>query len=270
MDALEAGVIYQGPDLDQPDPYCCVPTSASMACDAATGGKKRPAVEALRKATTVAHPYGISYSAIAHATAEVANVPSEARYGLSRSQVVALASSGRPFCISIDCSVTRYTARRTGTFTGGHTIYGPPMSYSNWPGGSDCGCEKDTSTRHSEFRMQDPGTYSVGFVQWSAELLFRAAEARTGGNGINVLVFPDTTDVYRAVIEAGWVRSKPTTESAKVRRVEAGDRPRHIRRFVTGEAWFRPDGGRSTAWAELWAGGYFRGDHLGAANVAAP
>jgi hypothetical protein len=267
---VEAGVIYQGPDLDQPDPYCCVPTSASMACDAATGGKKRPAVEALRKATTVAHPYGISYSAIAHATAAVANVPSEARYGLSRSQVVALASSGRPFCISIDCSVTVNTVRRTGSFTGGHTIYGPPRNYSVWPGGETCACNKRTTQRHSEFRMQDPGTYSVGFVQWSAELLFRAAESRTGGNGINVLVFPDTTEVYRKVVEAHWVREKPTTESKRLRRVEVGDRPRHVDKFVTGEAWFRADGGRSTAWAELAGGGYSRGDHLGVANVARP
>jgi hypothetical protein len=263
-------VIYPGADQDQPDSYCCVPTSASMAIDASTGGRKRPAVEALRKATGVPHPNGISYIAMTGATEEVSGVKSEARFGCSRSQTVAISSGGRGHAISISAAVTRYTARRTGTFTGGHTVYVPPGGYSVWPGGERCACEKATTTKHSEFRVQDPGTYSVGFQQWSAELLFKAAEARTNGSGINVLVFPDTTDVYRKVTESGWIRSKPTTESAKVRQITETDRARHIRRFVTGEAWFRPDGGRSTAWAELWNGGFFRGDHLGAANVAAP
>jgi hypothetical protein len=266
-------VIYLGLDQDQPDSYCCVPTASSMGCDAATGGRRRPAVEALRKATGVPHPYGISYIAMTGATKEVSGVPTKARFGLTRTQTVALAASGRPWNISIWTGITAGTIRRTGSFIGGHTIYCPPLNYSVHPAGEVCACEKRTTARHSEFRIQDPGTYAQGFVQISAELLFRAAEERTrraGMSGINVLVFPDTTDVYREVIESGWVREKPTTESAKVRRVEQGDRPRHVRRFVTGEAWFRPDGGRSNAWAELWNGGYFRGDHLGIANVAAP
>jgi hypothetical protein len=266
-------VIYAGSDQDQPDSYCCVPTAASMGCDAATGGRRRPAVEALRKATGVPHPYGISYIAMAGATKKVSGVPSDARFGLSRTQVVALANSGRPWNASIWAGITRYTIRRTGTFTGGHTIYCPPNGYSVHPAGDVCTCDKQTTARHSEFRIQDPGTYSQGFVQISAELLFRAMEERSrraGMSGCNVLVFPDTTDVYRAVIESGWIRKQPTTESGKVRRVEQGARPRHVRRFVTGEAWFRADGGRSNAWAELWAGGFFRGDHLGIANVAAP
>lgn len=263
---------YLGIDLDQPDPWCCVPTSATTGCDAATGGRKRPAVEALRKATGVPHPKGITYTAMTGATKKVAGVPTEARFGLSRSQVVSLAASGRPYCISIWAGVTVNTIRRTGSFTRGHTIFGPPNNYSVHPQGERCTCDKLTTARHSEFRIQDPGTYQQGFVQISAELLFKAAEERTrreGLSGINVLVFPDTTDVYRAVIEAHWVRQAPTTESARLRRVEKGDRPRHIQRFVTGEAWFRPDGGRSNAWAQLAAGGYVRGDHLGTTNVVA-
>jgi hypothetical protein len=89
-------------------------------------------------------------------------------------------------------------------------------------------------------------------------------------SGCNVLVFPDTTDVYRKVAEDHWIRSKPTTQSARVKRVEVGDRPRHVMRFVKGEPWLRPDGGWSTAWALLASGGYSRADHLGIANVARP
>lgn len=263
-------MLYLGLDQDQPDSYCCVPTSASMAIDATTGGVKRPSVHSLRNAAGVPHPYGISYIAMTGATLEVSGIRSEARFGCSRSQVVAIPVGGRGHLISISAAVTRYTARRTGTFTGGHTVYVPPGGYSVWPGGERCGCEKATTVRHSEFRVQDPGTFSVGFQQWSAELLFRAAEARTAGAGINVLVFPDTTDVYRKVTEAGWIRAKPTTQSTRVRRLEAGARARHVRRIVAGEAWFRADGSRSNAWAELWAGGFFRMDHLGIHNVSAP
>jgi hypothetical protein len=262
-------VIYPGADQDQPDSYCCVPTASSMAIDCSTAGVKRPGVEALRKATGIPHPYGISYTWMAGATIEVSNIKADARYGLSRAQVVDLAVSGRPFCISIDCRVTRYTARRTGTFTGGHTVFSPARSYSVQPGGEVCACEKRLVTKHSEFKIQDPGTYSVGFQQWSASLLFAAAESRTGGNGINVLVFPDTCDVYRKVTEAHWIRERPTTDSKALRRVDLGARPRHVTEIVKGEA-FSVNGHTSTAWYRLAAGGYTRGDHLGTQNVSAP
>ncbi len=258
--------MYRPLDQDQQTAYDCVPTTSSMGCDGATAGVKRPSQLALRRATGIPYPYGISYVSMANATESVAGVKAEARYGLSRYQVMAIPQGGRDFGISIDCSVTRYTTRRTGYFTGNHTVFVPAGGYSVHVAGDVCGCEKRTQERHSEFQVQDPGTFSVGYLQWSAELLFAAAEARTYNRGINVLVFPDRTDVYRLGKGSGWVRSKPSSEGAHVKRVGTGKY--HVLEIVWGEAWWRPDGGRSNAWYRTPAG-YIRGDKLHTGNVAA-
>lgn len=265
---------YLGLDLDQPDSYCCVPTAAVTGCEACTGGRKKPEVHDLRRATGVEHPNGISYVAMTEAIEKVTGLKTYASFGLSETAIVKLANSGKPWLASIWTGTTRNTIRRTCYCSLGHTLFCPANNYKVFiPDGTVCDCEKKIKTRHSEFIYQDPGTFSQGFVRMSAELMFKAMKERTrqaGGSGCNVLVFPDTTDVYRKVVENHWVRQAPTTQSKKLRRVRIGDRPRHIKRFVIGEPWFRPDGGRSTAWAEYAAGGFGRPDHLGSFNVARP
>lgn len=262
--------MYEAFPQNQPDSYCCVPTAASMGIDQTTAGVKRPDPENLRRSTGIPHPYGISYRAIADATADVSAIKSEARYGLSRSQVVALANSGRPWSISIWTGVTYGSDVATGYFIGGHTLDCPANNYSLFiPDGSRCTCERRTTERHNEFKIQDPGTYQKGYVRISADLLFRAAEERTrraGTSGINVLVFPDTTDVYRMGTGSGWVRTKPGAAGAHVRRVEK--RKYHVLRIVEGDPYF-VNGHRSTGWYQVPAG-FIRGDKLGTVNVSAP
>lgn len=258
--------MYLPVDQDQPDSYCCVPTTASMIVDHGSAGMKRPAVERLRQATGVPHPNGISYLDIEAAVQQVANVDLQSRFLVAEGTAAIVAASGRSFGISIDASVTRYTARRTGTFTGGHTVY--VRGYSVWPGGGPCACEKKSSLRHSEFTVQDPGTFSVGFQQWSASLLLKAAQSRTGGRGINIIVGLDTTDVWRKRVKPGYVRESPSTGAKALRRIE--DRPYNVVEIVNGESYTTPAGHTSTGWYRIAAGGFIRGDRLGTVNVEKP
>lgn len=253
-------MLYMAADQDQPDSWCCVPTTASMIVDASTAGVKRPPVEALRADTGIPHPLGISYGSIAGAVEHVSNVQLQPRYGLTRSEVVNLANSGRPFGISVEMSRLGYSQ------SGGHTIFVATNGYSVWPGGETCACEKRTNVRHSEYRIQDPGTWRVGYKQISADRLHGAAEARTGGNGINVLVGLDTTDVRRKAVAKGACRKSPSTKANPTRAIQVG-KVYEVQEIVEGEPWWRKNGGRSTAWYLTGAGDFIRGDKLGGVNA---
>jgi hypothetical protein len=158
---------------------------------------------------------GVTYNQAADVTrtATKGEVILEARYGLSRSQVKALVNAGRAVAISISCAVTRYTSRRTNTFIGGHSVY---INDYEWRT-TTCYCEKRRpGLDHAEYLIDDPGTTSVGYLWWSADLVYRAAEARTGVGQIACLVARDTEGVWRKARTKVTIRSSPSISAKAI------------------------------------------------------
>lgn len=198
----------------------CTWACATMAVDRYSMGRYRPSPDHLR-AVSGDTSGGSTYNQNAEAVAEDTSIRLEPRYGLTRSQVRDYIASGRAASISIDCSVTRYTSRRTGTYTGGHSVH---VERYVWRAANStpCSCEKQTTTAHAEFDVCDPGksTTYLGYKRWSAALLFKAAEARMGGAPgdpcIAVLLTRDTEGVTRMAVESGQLYSAASSSSTVV------------------------------------------------------
>lgn len=261
---------YQAPGYFQMDGSAyaasnCVLAACTDLIDRVTVGALRIPAPVLRKASGDTSG-GVSYSQAAAVTYKVTSAKGRAvslspRYGLDRNKVVDLAAAGYPFGISILALITRYTTRRTGTFTGGHTVY---VHSTRWIGGTGspaCACETNAKTTpHREFDVEDPGT-SAGYLWWSADLLFRAAEAR-GGGLINVLTGRDTENVARTCVLGVAVHTQPSMTSAVV--AIGNTQPGvgyQVNETVNGGPWKRADGGTSYGWHHL-NRGFVRGAAL--------
>ncbi len=253
---------FRPASLDQPDDLTCVDTTAALIVNRVTVDSLRPDPLQIRRKTGIT-TRGITYMEAAEAVASLYDVNLSPRFHLSRDQVRDLVASGRPIGISIDTSVTRNTNRHTGSFIGGHTVY--VNRYRSTP---TCSCERALAAgnSHSEFQIEDPGTFRAGFRWWSAGLLYKAAEARTNGNGINVLVGRDTEDVDRTCVGAGEVRAKPDKDAASKESLVPG-KSYAVVSTRNGGDWLRDDGSAGKGWhkvtlTETTEIGYIRGEAL--------
>ncbi len=180
----------------------CVLATCTDLIDRATVGRLRIAAPVLRRASgDTSGGVGYSTAAATVTKATGGQVVFEPRYQLTRSQVRDLVVAGRAIGISIDASETRYTPYRTGTFTGGHTVY---VNHYHW----------DATQQRAEYTVEDPGTTAAGYLDWPADLLYRAAEKRGGGR-INVLVSRDTEGTWRTCREAAGVHAFASSSSTK-------------------------------------------------------
>lgn len=222
----------------------CAVTGQLIAC--ATVDAKWPNHAEVRAASGIVGR-GISYLEAENAAAKY-GVSLAARYGLSRTQALD-AIAVAPFALSIDAAVTLHTTRRTNNFAGNHTVF--VVASNLWPAGERCACELLTTTRHWELTIDDPGTTVAGYMQWSADLAFRAAEARTGGNGINVLAGRDTEGVSWTGVGVHAIRSDPSysTGSAIGQTVNGHVYPGG--RTENGGGWNRPDGSTAHGWVHI-------------------
>lgn len=230
----------------------CVPATCADIIDRTTVSATRVLGSEVRKASGVSGR-GLMYSEAAAATLKLTTakgrpVRLEPRYGLSRSTVRDTVAGGSVCGISIDTSVTRYTTRRTNYYVGGHTVY--LLVYSWWPAGDRCTCEKLTATAHGEYTVDDPGTTAAGYLQWSADLVYRAAEKRTSYHGINLLVGPDTETVKWVGKESGAIRNAPRNDSPKEASVVVG-RTYFGGRTDNGGSWDRSNGTKANGWIHV-------------------
>ncbi len=227
--------------------YDCVPTVTGRLVNRVTVDARNTEHDDIRRAIGFWTLRGMSYLEAENAAAKF-GVNLAARYGLSRTQVVDLADAGHAYGLSIDTSITAHTTRRTNDFIGPHTVF--TVDSNEWPGGEPCACEKQSSARHQEFTIDDPGTTTAGYLQWSADLAFRAAEARTGGNGINVLAAPDTEQVTWTAIAAGRIHDTPSATGKDLGPVVIG------RKYIggvtqNGGTWTRADGTTGNGWVHV-------------------
>lgn len=242
---------YQPPKSSQNDGISgwtlrCVDNGAVMATDRATVGRIRPKAIAIRKKTGV-EGRGITYGEAADAVQALYGVTLMPMHLESRLELRNLIVSGRGAAISIDTNVTAGTIRRTNSFRGHHTVYANDAELV--PNGG-CRCEANIATAHWEFLIDDPGTTFAGFQWWSADLVYRACERRTGGNGINVLAGKDTEAVKWSGRAKGRIRKEPSTDAAPLGPITVG-LVYPGGRTQNGGAWKRADGTTATGWIHV-------------------
>ena len=248
---------YKPRARNQPNSYTCVSTCASQLTNHASIGRLAPDPNRIHTRSGNVFTAGRSYTAVADAVQTLYGVTLAPRYGASRGDLRALVAGGFMVAVSIDTSVTRYTARRTGTFVGGHSIEVAAEGYA-WRTGGSCHCEANREGEHAEYLCEDPGTYSQGYVWWSADLLYRAAEKRGGGR-INLLVGRDNEGVSRTARRKGAIRRNPNKDAAKVGSIVVG-RAYTLRNTVNGGPWARADGTPADGWAEVGADRWTKGE----------
>jgi hypothetical protein len=224
----------------------CVPATCVMGADRASVGAKRPKTAAIRNASSDTSG-GMLYGDAVDATAAVTGIRGRARYGISRADLRALVKAGHAVTISIACSVTLGTPFATNRYTGGHSVF-----------------VNSFDATHAEFMVEDPGTTAAGYLRWPEALLFAAAEKRTNGHGINVIVWPDTDGVTRTAVMTGRIRAKASTEAEDLGRIKLGDTFTVVT-TVNGGPWKRANGTTAHGWHRVKVGtdfGFIRGEAL--------
>lgn len=226
----------------------CIPATTAMLVERATAGRYRPTHVQIRKLSGAPYTRGLYMGEAAKAAATY-GVALNANLGLTRTQARDIIGNGRGAGVSIDCSVTVNTSRRTNSYTGGHMVY--VHSQQNWPGGARCSCEKQSTYTHGEFLVEDPGTTTAGYLWWSADLLYRAAEKRGGGR-INMLIAPDTESVSWVCIAGTRVRSEPSFQSGTTLTTLVAGPAKHTGgRTQNGGEWARADGSKADQWVHI-------------------
>jgi hypothetical protein len=251
----------------------CGAASGSMAEERHSTGRFRHGPDAIRTATGD-FSGGLSASQVVAAVSKVTGgkVVLAARFSLTRTMVRDYVGAGRGGILSIWTGVTINTSRRTSkTFIGGHWIY---LNAYYWiPASSTaCKCELATTAAHAEFDVCDPGhsTTYLGFVRWSASLVYRAAEARGGGGAgdavISLIVTRDTEAVSRAALESGKVYATPYLSGTVLSSFAAG-KVFTVNSTRNGGAWTAPSGESHADWHRVDRGtladGYVIGRALG-------
>lgn len=241
----------------------CVAAVTSDLVERATAGRIRPTHADIRK-WVLAHGggrdrfgnvRGLTLKEGADAAKALYGVTLTALTGQSRDQVKNTVGNGRGAGASIDARVTVHTSRRTNDYgadqtkMAGHLIY---LHQYRWnPGGLACECEKRASYAHGEYLVEDPGTTTAGYLWWSADLVYRAAEQRTGNNGIQLLAAPDTEGVGWVCTVATTVRKAPSSTAAKLTSFVAGSKVTKGGRTENGGTWPRKDGSLADQWIHV-------------------
>lgn len=234
----------------------CVDASTVMAIDRATVGRIRSTPDKIRREVGV-YSRGITYGEAAEATMELYGVKLTPMHLETRGELRDLVRGGRGCLVSIHTIVTRPTSRRTNYFIGWHSVYCNDYEFVE---GVVCQCELRTKIGHGEFVIDDPGTTSAGYLRWSADLVYRAAERRTGGDGINVLATRDTEGVARKCIGRGKLRAKPDQKSASKGPLIV-DKLYAVIATTNGGEWDRDSGGTGDGWHRT-EFGHIRGEAL--------
>ena len=225
----------------------CVAATTAMLIERATVGRLRPTHATIRKASGAPSTRGL-YLYEAVNAAKTLGVTLVASLWNSRNTMRDTVAGGAAVGVTIHTSVTRYTTRRTNYYVGPHEVY--VQAYNYWPAGEVCACEKKTATAHGEYSVEDPGTTSVGYLQWSADLVYRAAEKLTGG-GINLLIAPDTEiRPWKAAI-AGQIRSEPDYDTGRKLADIVLGRTYKGGRTENGGNWLRADGSKANGWTHV-------------------
>jgi hypothetical protein len=199
-------------------PRDCVPATTAQLINRATVDAIRTDHAVIRAKSGAPATRGLFLSEAVHVAASF-GVKLSSYTNLSRNALRDLSAAGRGVGILINCSITRYTDRRTNSYTGPHMVYA--NAYSFWQKGEPCACELHTAASHGEFTIDDPGTTSVGFQQWSANLVYRAAEAYP--NGIGCLATLDTEGRTWTARTTSDIRSLPSyTSGVKIGSLVAG------------------------------------------------
>ena len=231
----------------------CVPATCVMGADRASVGAQRARTAAIRDESGD-ESGGMSYADAADATAKVTGIRGQPRYSISRLDLRKLIKAGHAVTISIDASVTVTTPFATNRYTGGHSVF---VNSGSFPEGVQ-GSGLDT------FRIDDPGTTSAGYLTWPAKLLYAAAEKRTNGHGINVIVWPDTENVVRTAVMTGRIRETASTTAKALGPIKIGD-AHTVVGTVRGGRWKREDGTFARGWHKVKHGTVFafiRGEAL--------
>lgn len=236
----------------------CVPTSAAESVNLATVDALRPTGTDIRYAAQVTAYRGLSYGeavvgTITWTTKKGRRVSPTARYAITRAAFKGYADGGYSGSVSISCAVTVNTKRATNDFTGNHTVTW--RDYRWCTTAATCYCERKGTTRaaidHAEILIEDPGTTTTGWQWWSAELLFKAAEFRTGNDGIDVIVFPDTEGVDWRLVKTATVWAAPRTNSQAFVNLPVG-RVLNGGRTEVGGNWTRDsDGKTGRGWIQV-------------------
>lgn len=236
----------------------CVPASSALCVNKTTVDMLRPMPWDIRQAAGVTEYRGMSYGeavmgVVTWTTKKGRRVTPTARYGVTRGDYKAFVDGGRSCVTSIACSVTVNTDRATNGYTGPHSVSAHDYRWCESP--TDCRCELKgkpaASVDHGEYLVEDPGTTTAGWRWWSSALLYKAAEFRTGGNGINCIVFPDTEIVPWKAIRGSELRSEPSYQTGKRIALAVVDRIYKGGRTQNGGPFTRPDGTKGYGWVHV-------------------
>lgn len=254
-------------------PKNCVP--ATLACNVgrSTVGALRRTGDQIRAASPTAAKANRGMSYVEGVEAVIIStdgtVGPDALFFITNADMKELADSGASGAVSIDASVTVGIPHcATNSYTGGHTIGWYDYRWVNQPA-DVCRCEKagtaEGNVDHGEILIEDPGTSFAGYRWWSFEILTKAAQARTGQRGINVVQFRDTEGVNRRAIATGKIRATPSTTGKALADIKSGQMY-FIMATENGGAWQRADLGFSRGWHKIRMNdgriGYVRGEAL--------
>lgn len=242
----------------------CVAATVAMLAERATAGRIRPTHADIRKwvlqdgggRNRDGTFRGLLLSEGAAAAKALYGVTLTVLTNQTRDQVKNLVGNGRGAGYSIDARVTYGTVCATNQLgadkskVAGHNIYVHDYDYR--PASSTrCSCDKRTTAAHGEYVYEDPGTTAAGYKRISASLLYRAGEARTGGDGIQLLAGPDTESVKWVCIASTAVRKAPSSTAAKLTSFVAGDHAHEGGRTENGGTWPRANGSLADQWIHV-------------------
>lgn len=161
-----------------------------------------------------------------------------------RGQLMNLVASGRGVGVCIDTHVTAGTDYATNWFRGRHFVV---INQYAW---------RMQEKPHAVFITEDPGTTQAGWLEWPADLLYRAAEAYANGV-IFTLATLDTEGVSRRVRLRAALKSAPSPRAATRGHTSVGEH-RTVARTVNGA----PRANGDYGWHELASGLYVKGPAL--------
>lgn len=153
---------------------------------------------------------GLTYTDAAEAlkTATNGDVVVSYLYWVPSSTLDDLLNAPRISGIVIDCSVTRYTPFRTGTFTGLHSVVVGAKRIITLKRSDG------TSYKQKQAFVMDP--INNTWVWWPWSLLMQAANYAAGAGLIHVIYTRDLANVTRTTTSDGYIRSSAHITNNKI------------------------------------------------------
>jgi hypothetical protein len=233
----------------------CVAACTTMLIDRATVGRLRIPARRIRQLSGVTTRRGLTLGE-AEAVAKKFGVVLEQRRlpadGTQRGKLQALVAGGRGVAVVINTSITYGTPYATNQFRGSHLVISNQYAW------------REIEKPHAIFVTEDPGTTAAGWLEWPADLLYRAAEASYGGGAIYTLSTRDTEGVTRQARKAGYYRASAAMSAKGLGRFPIGQ-SMLVLNTVNGGGWKRPDGSTANGWHRVKHGtgvAFVRGDRL--------